>query len=82
MTKVLGKMLKKSVKSVKEVVEDSKEDIKSMSTNMAEAQEKSIEIKARAIKKGLTENENNFCKHCGKTIDTDSKFCSKCGKEL
>ncbi len=36
---------------------------------------------ARGIKDGLTNTESIFCKHCGATIDADSKFCKKCGQE-
>jgi rRNA maturation endonuclease Nob1 len=49
-----------------------------------EAKIKSVGIKsaAKAIKEGLTEDDTIFCKHCGKSIDSDSKFCKICGKEL
>ena len=39
---------------------------------------------AKAIKEGFSEMENDpqmYCKHCGKSIDADSKFCNHCGKE-
>ena len=39
-----------------------------------------IEIKARALKNGLTKN-CKYCKHCGVSIDEDSRFCKECGKE-
>ena len=35
----------------------------------------------RAVKRGITQKESMFCKHCGTQIDIDSKFCKKCGKE-
>lgn len=31
---------------------------------------------------GPIENASTFCKHCGKSVDTDSKFCTKCGNKL
>lgn len=38
---------------------------------------------AKAVKEGLNEeNEQLFCKYCGKKIDSDSKFCKYCGREL
>lgn len=63
------------------MMDESKDDIESISTNMANATKDSIEITTRAIKKGFTEKENIFCKHCGSKIDEDSKFCKNCGKE-
>ena len=49
---------------------------------MADATADGLETTVRAIKKGITEEESIFCKHCGAKIDKDSKFCSECGKEL
>lgn len=52
--------------------------------NLAQKDAELLAIKAKkvtkAIREGLTE-ENMYCKHCGKQIDTDSVFCKKCGKE-
>ena len=80
--KIRGKMMSKHVKATKYMMDESKNDINSISTDMAEATSSGIEITTRAIKKGLTENQSIFCKYCGAKIDKDSKFCSKCGKEL
>ena len=80
--KIRGKMMSKGIKAAKYMVDESKDDINSISTDMAEATSNGVEITARAIKKGLTEDESIFCKHCGAKIDKDSKFCSKCGNEL
>ena len=79
--KIRGKMMSKHVKSTKYMMDESKDDIKSISTDMAEATEDAVEITTRAIKRG-TQTEKNFCKHCGQKLDKDAKFCSKCGKEL
>ena len=35
---------------------------------------------ARAIKDGFMDKQI-YCKHCGASIDEDSRFCKKCGKE-
>lgn len=80
--KFRGKMLGRQVKSMKYMVDDTKDDIKSISTNMANATKEGIETATRAIKKGITEDEGIYCKHCGNKIDKDSKFCKQCGKEL
>ncbi len=80
--KVRGKMMSKQVKATKYMMDESKEDIESISTNMADATKEAVETTTRAVKKGFTEDKNVFCKYCGQKIDGDSKFCSKCGKEL
>lgn len=79
--KARGKMMSQQVKATKYMLDESKEYIKDISTNMAEATKDSIETTTRAIKKGFTENEKIYCKHCGSSIDEDSKFCKHCGKE-
>lgn len=80
--KIKAKMMNTEVKATKYMMEESKDDIKSISSNMAEATEEAIETTTRAIKKGLETKEYIYCKHCGQKIDKDSKFCSKCGNEL
>ena len=81
-SKFRGKMMSKQVKATKYMMDESKNDIQSVSTDMAEATADATEIKVRAIKKGFTSEESIFCKYCGQKIAKDSKFCSKCGKEL
>ncbi len=76
-----GKMLSKQVKSMKYMMDESKDDLESISTDMANATKGGIETTTRAIKKGLTEEEDIYCKHCGSKIDHDSTFCKKCGKK-
>lgn len=48
---------------------------------MVDATKESIETIARAVKKGIIEDESIYCKHCGNKIDKDSRFCKNCGKE-
>ena len=76
-----GKMMSRQIKATKYMMDDSKEDIKNIYTDMAEATKDGIEITTRAIKKGFTEDENTYCMHCGSKIDGDSKFCKNCGRE-
>ena len=78
--KLRGKMMSHQVKATKYMMDESKEDFKSISDNMAYATKDGIKTTARAIKEGFTE-DNIYCKHCGSEIDNDSKFCKKCGKE-
>ena len=78
--KFRGKMMSRQIKASKYMMEESKEDIKSISDNMAYATKDGIKTTVGAIKEGLTQ-KSMFCKHCGSEIDIDSKFCKKCGKE-
>lgn len=70
-----------SINSTKNILDKNEDKIKDITEKTAEMSSIKIEKIARAIKKGLTEN-NIFCKHCGKSISTDSKFCKYCGKEV
>ena len=36
----------------------------------------------RVFKKGNIQNENQFCSHCGVSIDVGDKFCPQCGTEI
>ena len=78
--KIRGKFMSKQIKATKYMMDDSKDDIQDVSTNLAKATKDSIEITTRAMKKGFTD-DCIYCKHCGSSIDKDSKFCKKCGKE-
>jgi len=80
--KFRGKQMSNSVKATKFMMDEMKDDIKALNTEMAKASKDGIEITTRAIKKGWTEDDAIYCKHCGAKIDGDSKFCSQCGKEL
>ena len=79
--KFRGKMMSRQIKATKYMMDESKEDLQDISTNMAAATKDGIETTVRAIKKGITEDEDIHCKHCGSKIDNDSKFCKNCGKE-
>lgn len=79
--KFKGKFMSRQIKATKYMVDESKEDIKSISDDMAYATKDGIKTSVRAIKEGLT-NDNSYCKYCGCQIDADSKYCKKCGKEL
>jgi len=79
-----NKIMKKQIKVLRKVIDENEDDLEHISTKSAEISSKGVETTARAIKKGLTEEENKslvFCKCCGKEIQEDSKFCRYCGKE-
>ena len=78
--KFRGKMMSRQIKAQKYMMDESKEDLKSISNDMAYATKDGLKTAAGAIKDGFTKS-NVFCKHCGSEIDEDSKFCKKCGKE-
>ena len=77
-----GKILSKQMKATKYMLDDSKEDIKSIYDDMANATKDGTTTHFKAIKKGLTEDDTMYCKYCGTEIPKDSKFCKNCGKEL
>ena len=62
------------------VISSHEDDLREISTKTANISKEGIEITARTIKNGFI-NEKQFCKHCGASIDSDSKFCKNCGKE-
>ena len=65
----------------KKVMDEHADVMEEISIKEAEIESRGIEIKARALKQGLTNESVIYCKHCGSTIDNDSKFCKICGKE-
>lgn len=79
--KFRGKMMSRQVKSLKYMMDEAKEDMESISNDMAHATKDGITTTVRAIKNGFTEKDVIYCKHCGNVIDADSKFCKNCGKE-
>ena len=60
--KIRGKFMSKQIKATKYMMDDSKDDIQDVSTNLAKATKDSIEITTRAIKKGFTD-DYIYCKH-------------------
>ena len=72
----------KSVKvnAEKEILDNNEEIMKDNVTRKANINKEGIEITAKAIKEGLTNNKV-YCKYCGKLIDIDSKYCKVCGRE-
>lgn len=69
------------IKSTKNILDGNEDDLESISTKSAKINKDAIKITASAIKEGLKDNDKIYCKHCGASIDEDSRFCKKCGKE-
>ena len=63
-----GKMLSSQVKSLKYMMDDSKDTLKNLTNDMTDITKDSVEATARAVKKGLTEEDGVACPHCGKKI--------------
>ena len=83
--KLRGKFMSKQVKAMKYMMDESKDDIESISTDMAKAGKEGTKIRTKAfaegLKEGFSDEETIYCKHCGEVIDADSTFCKKCGKQ-
>lgn len=79
---IQGKMLSKQVKSLRNMMDESKDTLKSLADDMTDITKDSVEATARAVKKGLTEEDGVACPHCGKKIDKDSKYCKYCGARI
>ena len=77
----IAKMAGTTVGIKKEVLDDNEDALTDIANKEAKLNAVRIKSAARAIKEGLTENNSIYCKHCGASIDSDSKFCKSCGKE-
>ena len=84
--KLRGKMMSRQIKAQKYMMDESREDLKSITDGMAYASKDGVKTIAGAIKEGFNseggfKKDSKFCKMCGYPIDADSNFCKKCGKE-
>lgn len=77
----LESMAEEGIDIKKNILDRNEDKLREMSIREANISKESTEIKARAIKDGLTKDKM-FCKYCGNSIDEDSKFCKHCGKKL
>lgn len=73
-------MSKMGVKSAKYIQQENKDDLKDIANTTADITGEAVSKVVRSIKDGL-DDEKMYCKHCGASIDADSRFCNKCGKE-
>lgn len=77
-----------SVTIKKKVIDQNGEVLEEISTKNADINSEAVRKMAESIKEGFggTPFENTFtekqiyCKHCGASIDEDSKYCKKCGQ--
>ena len=68
-----------SAKTQKYIQQETKSDLKDISTTNAEIHSEAVTTTVKAVKEGL--QDSIYCKHCGERIDSDSKFCKSCGKQ-
>jgi len=78
--KLRGKFMSYQLKANKYMMDESKEDLKSISDSMAYATKDGIKTTAKAIKEVFLD-ETIYCKYCEAKIDNDAVFCKKCGKK-
>lgn len=74
-------MMSTAIKTRKKILDENADDLAYINQKEAELKSGGVRTTAKAVKEGLTGVESVFCKHCGASIDSDSKFCKKCGKE-
>lgn len=75
-----GSMGKTAINVQKKILDENEETLKEIANKKASINKEAIKTVARSVKDGMSEEEM-YCKHCGASIDSDSKFCKKCGKE-
>ena len=78
--KFRAKMMGKQIKATKYMVDELKDDLRDINTDLADASRDAIRMRTSAVREGFT-GDYSYCKHCGSSIDSDSRFCKKCGKE-
>ncbi len=76
----LKDLSKTAIDVKKSILEENADALKEMAEIEAEIEKGAIRTKAQAVKEGFGGGTTMFCKHCGASIDSDSKFCKKCGK--
>jgi hypothetical protein len=77
--KQLKKMANDMIDLHNEILDDNQQKLTKIANQSAEINSEAITKSAKALKKEF--KDTVFCKHCGESIDSDSKFCKKCGKE-
>ena len=78
----LGKLTGEiGVKTTKGIMDENEDDLRHISSKGADIASDGITKTVRAIKKGMSDAGDVYCKHCGESIDSDSTFCKACGKK-
>lgn len=69
-----------SIRSKKRILDENEDNLKDIKDAEMRINKDAIRETAKAVKEGFT--GEIYCKHCGKSIDKDSKYCKHCGGEL
>ena len=77
----LAKLSGTAVGIKKQILDENEEILTNLAHKEANIRNVGIKSAAKAVKEGLTEANNIYCKYCGAEIESDSNFCKKCGKE-
>lgn len=80
---VRAKFMGKQLKAQKQVIDENEDVLRHISNKTADIKSDAIRTTASAIKEGFSGSSESqvYCKHCGVSIDEDSKFCKKCGNK-
>ena len=79
--KQLTELSQIAINAQNNLLNNNEEKLRSIYNKSADIKKDAIKTTVSAFKSGLTQGETIFCKHCGASIDADSKFCKSCGKE-
>ena len=79
--KMLTNLSGASINSRKKILDENEDNLKDIKDAETRINKDAIRETASAVKEGFT-GKGIYCKHCGKTIDKDSKYCKYCGGEL
>ena len=71
------------INATSQAINKNEDDIRNIADKGADIMSGPVETLSRSVGRGFREGyataDTMFCKHCGATIDRDSKFCSECG---
>lgn len=83
MTDVLTNLGSISANAQNNIINQNEDKLRNIANKTANISKDAITTTVRAIKDGFTDGNKPtiYCKHCGATIDADSRFCKTCGKE-
>lgn len=83
MQDVLTNLSEISINAKKNILDQNEDTLKDIANKEANISKDAIKTTVSAVKEGWTQGEDStmFCKHCGASIDANSKFCKECGKE-
>lgn len=77
---ILTNLSSATINSKKRVLDENEDTLKDIKDTEARINREAIKESAKAVKEGFV--GEMYCKHCGKSIDKDSKYCKYCGQEL